>query len=80
MMTETSSGQTQSKTTAIPWDYFALTYLISWVCWGAAYFVARGGPAVEGPVEDLLASAPPAMLALVLLAGPVVRDRPILRA
>ena len=50
-----------------PWDFFALAYLLSWIPWGVAYLVARRSPPVTGTTEELLAAAPPAMLALVLL-------------
>ncbi len=50
-----------------PWDYFALTYAFSWAFWGIAYLFARNQPPVTGTTEDLLAAAPPALLALVLL-------------
>jgi membrane protease YdiL (CAAX protease family) len=50
-----------------PGDFFALAYLLSWIPWGVAYLVARRSPPVTGTTEELLAAAPPAMLALVLL-------------
>ena len=55
------------EATPFPWSYFALAYAFSWACWGiAAVFAVDAGP-VEGGTEELLAAAPPGMLALVLL-------------
>jgi len=67
MADETGTESTPSGLRAIPWDYFALAYAISWALWGVAWLVTRGRPPVGGSTEDLLANAPPAMLALVLL-------------
>jgi membrane protease YdiL (CAAX protease family) len=53
--------------TPFPWTYFALANALSWACWGiAAVFAADSGP-VEAGTEELLAAAPPATLAFILL-------------
>jgi membrane protease YdiL (CAAX protease family) len=53
--------------TPFPWTYFALANALSWTCWGiAALFTVDSGP-VEGGAEELLAAAPPAALAFILL-------------
>jgi len=50
-----------------PWTFFPLAFGLTWLCWGAAYWVARGHGGATGGTQDLLANAPPAMLVLVLL-------------
>ena len=67
------SDRRASVPTPFPWPFFILAYAVSWALWGVAYLVARTAPPVTGTTEDLLAAAPPAMLALVLLGvGPFV--------
>jgi membrane protease YdiL (CAAX protease family) len=55
------------RDTRFPWDFFALAYALSWLPWGVAYLIAPPSPPVAGTTEELLAAAPPAMLALVLV-------------
>jgi len=74
MTDESSAPRTATGFNSIPWAYFALAYTVTWALWGAAYLAVRGRPVVVGSTEDLLAAAPPALLALVLLGvfGPFV--------